>query len=448
MSWKSLVLTGWGRNAHQTAQTARPERQKDLHRAIADGLAAGGLVPHGGLRAYGDQALPAGDEARALLTTRMNRILEFDDATGIVTVEAGICFRDMIRTFVPKGWLIPVSPGTAFATMGGAIANDVHGKNHDTQGSFADHVLGFDLITPDGSLHTITPDHALFAATVGGCGLTGIITSVTLQLKKLTGNCVEVTETKIRDLEAYLIAFDEAVSTKTDYTVGWIDGLAKGRRMGRGIFETAMLSDQTIDLKPRKEKSVPIDFPSLALNPLSIRGFNLLYRNRFVGKSRQCLLPFEAFNYPLDAINQWNRIYGKRGFHQFQCVIPHDEGEKALPLLLETIAKSGAGSFLSVLKTMGGEGKGLLSFPMKGYTLALDFPHKPGIDELFHTLHKITADHGGRTYLAKDSMLTRAEFDAMYPKADDMRRVLASLPESEKLTNQMAMRLGLTGDAA
>lgn len=448
MSWKSLELTGWGRNSHQTALTARPERQKDLQRAIGDSLAQSGLVAHGGLRAYGDQALPRGDDQHALLTTRMNRILAFDSATGIVTVEAGMCFRDMIRAFVPKGWLIPVSPGTAFATMGGAIANDIHGKNHDTLGSFGNHVLGFELITPDGNTQQVTPDHNLFRATIGGCGLTGVITTVTVQLKKISGNCVQVTETKIKDLESYLIAFDEAIAQNVDYTVGWIDGLAKGKRMGRGIFETGTLSDETIELKPAKEKSVPIDFPALALNPLSVRSFNLLYRNRFLRKSRTTLTPFEAFNYPLDAISDWNRIYGKRGFHQFQCVIPRSEGERALPLLLDTIARSGAGSFLSVLKTMGGDGRGLLSFPMKGYTLALDFPHKAGVEGLFRSLHKITADHGGRIYLAKDSMLTRDEFDAMYPHADEMRQVLASLPHSEKLTSQMAARLALTGDAA
>lgn len=441
MRLKPLTLTGWGRHPRVAMEAWRPERQSELAACLAE-VAAGGLIAHGGGRSYGDQALNAG--GRAILTTRLDRLLDFDETTGLLTVEPGVTFQMILRALLKRGWRVPVSPGTGFATIGGAVANDVHGKNHDREGSFGDHVRWFDLLLPSGESRRISAesDQRLFQATIGGMGLTGIIHRIGFTMIRAPSDAMRVREERIRDLDHFIERLGEA-RRSAHYSVGWIDALARGGSLGRGILETASHDPVALNAAAPRRRAIPIDFPGFALNSLSVRAFNALYFRRVPAAGRERRMPMEAFLYPLDAILSWNRIYGRRGFHQFQCVLPDAEAARGLRLMLETVSAAGAASFLAVLKTLGGEGLGMLSFPRRGFTLALDFPRKPGIDDLLAKLERQTLDHGGRIYPAKDSALSSAGFAAMYPRADEFRAVLAEIDPRGLMTSDMARRLGL-----
>ncbi|WGF87091.1 FAD-binding protein [Marinivivus vitaminiproducens] len=440
MSWRQLTLAGWGRSTRSACLAARPERQGDLRRALA-GAGGDGVIAHGAGRSYGDCALATG--GRTVMTVRLDRMLAFDDATGVLVAEPGVTFADLLEVFLPRGWLAPVSPGTAFVTLGGALANDVHGKNQETAGSFGDHVLWFDLLLPSGATVRVDPDAEpdLFRATVAGIGLTGLVTALALRLKRVPGNGFALRERRIADLDGFLRAFAER--GEDDYSVGWIDGLATGAALGRGILETARPAEARLDGKPVRAKRIPIDFPGVALNSWSVRAFNAWYWRRVPTGGRERMVSAGRFLYPLDALHDWNRIYGKRGFHQFQAVLPLETGEAGLRRLLETVARTGSASFLAVLKAMGRSGRGFLSFPMPGYTLALDFPNKPGAAELLAELERLTLDHGGRIYLAKDSLLSRAGFERMYPQHARFKEVLATVDPDGVMASDMARRLGL-----
>lgn len=440
MAWRETTLTGWGRTTRSTCRAARPEREADLRRALAEGI-ADGVIAHGAGRSYGDCALDT--DGRAILTGRLDRMVAFDDTSGVLVAEPGVTFADLLDAFLPRGWLAPVTPGTAFVTLGGALANDVHGKNHETAGSFGDHVLWFDLLLPSGETVHVEPDtHAdLFRATVAGIGLSGIVTKLAVRLKRVPGDAFALKERRIADLDGFLQAFAERGTD--DYSVGWIDGLAAGASLGRGLLETARPADVRLEAKPRRPKPVPIDFPSFVLNGASVRAFNAWYWRRVPSTGRERLIAAAPFLYPLDALHDWNRIYGKAGFHQFQAVLPFSSGEAGLRRLLEMVARAGSASFLAVLKAMGKAGRGFLSFPMPGYTLALDIPNRPGASELLAELERLTLDHGGRIYLAKDSVLSRAGFERMYPEHTRFKEVLASVDPEGRMTSDMARRLGL-----
>ena len=444
------MLTGWGRVHRSPSVRLRPDGVAEALTVFADPPRAHGLIAHAAGRSYGDCALNA--QGSALLTGGLDRILEFDPATGIVQAEPGVTFRQLLAFSQPLGFQAPVTPGTSFATLGGAVANDVHGKNHEAAGSFAQHLTGLDLLTPDGTLHTVAPDRdgELFRATSGGLGLTGIITRVALRMTPAAGNAVRVRTQRLPDLDGFLAAMDGARGAI--YAVGWIDGTARGRSLGRGILETAEPATETLPVRPRRDLRVPFDFPGWALNPASIGLFNRLYFRNAPKAGRTRLLPAQKFFYPLDAIDGWNRIYGARGFHQFQNVVPFAGGAEALRALLEVVTQSRRASFLAVLKRLG-PGRvppsraGHLSFPQPGYTLALDFPAGPGIEDLYARLVGITLRHGGRVYLAKDALLGADAFRAMYPLWPDFRAVLERVDPQRRLQSDMSRRLGLR-DAA
>ncbi len=437
-----MELTGWGRSSAASSRVCRPERLPEIAAALGE-TGSEGLIAHGGGRAYGDAALNSG--GRTLLTTRLDRILSFDASTGEIVAEPGLTFSDLLKTFLPLGFMPPTSPGTAFATIGGAVAADVHGKNHDRHGSFGDHVQWFDLLTADGQARRVSPDSdpALFAATIGGMGLTGIIRAVCFRLLPQATPLVRVREQRMKNLDAFLAAFAQVRDTAT-FSVGWIDALARGGAMGRGILETAEFAPADAT-PPRREKAraVPVDFPGFVLNNASVRAFNEFYYRRVPGSGRERVLPFAKFLYPLDAIHGWNRIYGKRGFYQFQCVLPDQVARAGLTTLLSEIAQAGNASFLAVLKTLGREGRGHLSFPMRGYTLALDFPRRDGTDEMVRRLEAIVLSNGGRIYLAKDALLSARSLRNMYPKVPEFEQVLARVDPSGVFTSDMARRLEL-----
>jgi decaprenylphospho-beta-D-ribofuranose 2-oxidase len=438
MRTKSMVLGGWGRAPLAKLDAFRPERLSELPQALVQSVETG-VLARGAGRSYGDQALNGG--GHVALTERLDRVLGFDDATGLLVAEPGVTIQTALRLFLPRGWQVPVSPGTGLATLGGALANDVHGKNHDRVGSFGNHVRWFDLLLADGTTRRVTPDGepALYRATIGGMGLTGIVTALALQMTKVPSDAVDVTVRRVRDLDAFMAALTESRATAT-YSVGWIDALARGRNLGRGILETAEPSPQGVGAGPLKHKRVPLDFPGFALNRLSVRLFNEVYYRR-AAASAQRREPVEKFLFPLDSLLDWNRIYGKRGFHQFQCVIPDAEAGRGVPKLLDAVSGAGAASFLAVLKTLGGEGRGLLSFPLRGFTLALDLPRRKDTGALFAALEQITLDHGGRIYLAKDALLSAAGFQRMYPQAVEFRRVVESVDPHSRFTSDMARRL-------
>jgi decaprenylphospho-beta-D-ribofuranose 2-oxidase len=440
VDWRPVELTGWGRTAQARTLACAPLDPAGATAALASANGAT-ILAHGGGRSYGDAALNS--EGRALLTAGLNRVLEFDQATGAVVCEAGVTFADLVERFLPRGHLFPVSPGTAFTTIGGAVANDVHGKNHDRAGSFGDHVVWLDLALPSGEVRRVCPqtEPELFKATIGGIGLTGLILRVCFRLQNVPSASVEVVERRIANLDDFMAAFAECRGSAT-YSVGWIDAMARGRHLGRGILETAETAPA--DVRARrlgKRRDVPFNLPSAVLNPLSIRLFNELYYRRIPAAGRQRTLPLEKFLYPLDALGHWNRIYGRRGFYQFQCVIPDRSATPGITALLETIARARRGSFLAVLKTLGCGGRGHLSFPARGYTLAMDFPRTDAVPALLRELERITLKHGGRVYLAKDALLSAEGFAAMYPRLDSFRDVLARVDPNGRFASDMARRL-------
>ena len=440
MNRAALTLSGWGRVQHAACEATRPERFADAEAIFTAPHGRRGLCLHAGGRSYGDCALNEAGEA--LITTRLDRVLGFDEATGLIEVEPGVTFQRLLSAFLPRGFLVPVTPGTGFATIGGAVANDVHGKNHERDGSFGQHVTEIDLLLADGARQTITPaDTDLFRATVGGLGLTGFITRIAFRMKRVPGASVSVRELRVGNLDGFLDAMAEHAGAP--YSVGWIDGTARGASLGRGILEVAAPLEGDFSMPPQRRRAVPADFPGLALNPLSVAAFNAWYWRRVPAQGRTRPVHLAKFLYPLDAIQGWNRIYGNRGFYQFQCVVPYQTGPAALRELLEVIGASRQASFLAVLKRMGAGRAGYLSFPMPGYTLALDFPRKRGIEEVYARLCAITLQAGGRVYLGKDALLTSHMLRLMYPEFASYQRVLAEVDPQRRLQSDMARRLAL-----
>lgn len=433
-------MTGWGRTARATMTAWRPERMPELDQAFA--ATRGPVVAHGAGRSYGDAALL--DGGAAVIATRLDRMLAFDPESRELVCEPGVAFRDLIDAFTGRGFMPPASPGTAFATLGGAVAADVHGKNHDRHGSFGDAIRWIDLLKADGTSSRIsaTEDPDLFRATIGGMGLTGIVRRVAFSMLPGASPMVRVRERLVRDLDEHIAGLIEARGRST-FSVGWVDALATGTRLGRGVLETAEFAPGEALKPPPRRRGIPIDLPGFALNTHAIRVFNTLYGARVPAGGREVTRRFDVFLYPLDAINAWNRIYGKAGFYQFQCVIPDDEAPRTIRMMLETIAKSGRASFLAVLKTLGREGRGMLSFPMPGITMALDFPRKPGVEVLIDSLNRLAADRGGRVYLAKDALLTADLFRTMYPRAEAFRETLARVDPQARFSSDLARRLGL-----
>jgi decaprenylphospho-beta-D-ribofuranose 2-oxidase len=435
MRWKTTEYSGWGRALRATGQLARPERAAALAAIMAEEPAPA----IGACRSYGDACLNHG--GRAVTMTRLDRLLSFDPETGEVEVEAGLRLGELARLFAPRGWLPPVMPGTGFATVGGAIAMDVHGKNHHGAGSFGQHVTALTLLTPQGP-RELAPGAELFRATVGGLGQTGIIARATLRLLRRKGEVMVVTERRVADLEEHLARLD---ASEARYAVGWLDATATGARLGRGILEEADTGAGLLPA-PRKPRRVPCDAPSSALSPPVVRAFNRAYFARVPAGGRTSVKPIGDFFFPLDRIHDWNRLYGRRGFHQFQCVVPL-AAARVLREMLERIAASGLASPLSVLKRMGPGRAGMMSFPMEGYTLAVDFPNRAAALPLIAGLESMTAEAGGRIYLAKDSLARGETIRAMYPEHAAWAEQAAAVDPQGALATDLVRRLGLRGAA-
>ncbi|NOT18279.1 MAG: FAD-binding oxidoreductase [Sulfuriferula sp.] len=433
-------LSGWGRYPVQTCATSRPERYQDLQASSTTQIARG----QG--RSYGDAALGE----TVILTERVNRMLAFDSTAGTLRAEAGVTLAEVLEVIVPQGWFLPVTPGTRFVSLGGCVAADVHGKNHHHDGAFSQHIIALELILADGAkvACSATENAALFWATVGGMGLTGIIGEVSLRLIPITSPYMQVRHYAAANLTGVFALFDNAALDDA-YSVAWIDSLATGKSLGRSVLMTghhADAADLPSVMRPAAKStlSMPFDLPAFVLNPWTVKAFNQFYYSREGHKTQPFFAHYSDYFYPLDGIAHWNRLYGKSGFVQYQCVIPTAGAFAAVTALLEKLAASRRPSFLAVLKKLGAQNQGLLSFPLAGYTLALDIPMRDaGVLALTRELDAIVLAHGGRVYLAKDALLTAQTFRIMYPRHAEWLRIKQAVDPDGRFASSMSQRLDL-----
>ncbi|MDM8548360.1 FAD-binding oxidoreductase [Candidatus Venteria ishoeyi] len=384
------------------------------------------LLPYGLGRSYGDVCLNQG--GRILDTQNLNHFLHFDRAKGILRCESGVTLAQILSLIIPVGWFLPVTPGTQFITLGGAVANDVHGKNHHCAGNFGHHIRQFELLRSDGSVYLCSPQQnpEWFRATVGGLGLTGLIRWVEFQLIPINNPLIEVETVKFANIDEF---FSLSKASAFDYSVAWLDGMAKGKSLGRGLFmqgnHAAPQWNHGYCMKNTRKLSIPIDFPGFTLNKLSIKLFNTLYYHKQIKKVSTGLAHYLPFFYPLDGVENWNRIYGAKGFFQYQCVLPYDN-PAVIKEMLKTIANSGQASFLGVMKVFGDiQSLGLLSFPRKGFTLALDFRnHGEKTLRLLEALDVMVSANGGVVYPAKDTRMSAQHFQQFYPNWEDMLKFI------------------------
>lgn len=443
-------LTGWGRTA-PTRATVTTVRTADDVAAVVAGSGPRGVLARGLARSYGDAAQNAGGAVLDL--TGLDRVLAADLVAGTLDVEAGASLDRLMQLFVPLGWFVPVTAGTRYVTVGGAIAADIHGKNHHRVGSFGAHVAWLDLLTADGQVRRVGPDADpdLFWATVGGMGLTGVIVRARVQMKAIETARVLVDTDRTPDLDALL----ELLTTTDhhyDYSVAWIDCVAKGRRMGRSVLTRGRFARR--DELPRRAQADPLRYrgdvrlsmppviPGGLLNTLTVSAFNELWYRKAPKRRRDQLQTIPTFFHPLDGVGEWNRVYGPGGFVQYQFLVPFGQ-EDALRTALERIAGSGAASFLAVLKRFGEGDPGFLSFPAPGWTLALDIPVGRHLARLLDDLDELVAGAGGRIYLAKDARVRPEVFAGMYPELDRFRAVRARVDPDGVFTSDLARRLDL-----
>jgi decaprenylphospho-beta-D-ribofuranose 2-oxidase len=406
------------------------------------------IIARGNGRCYGDASL----EKYTLSTLKYDKILFFDVEQGIFECQSGITLDKILEVIVPKGWFLPVTPGTKYITVGGAVASDVHGKNHHVDGSFSAHVLEMDVLLSSGETLTCSttqyPD--LFWATCGGMGLTGIITRVKFDLKKIETSYIRQKQIKAENLEEVLRLFDE--NQHYTYSVAWIDCLKKGKNFGRSILmlgEHAGLQDldakqrtEPLKVPAKKQISFPFNLPSFVLNQYTVKAFNFLFYGKNFKKEINNVVSYEPFFYPLDAILNWNRGYGKKGFLQYQFVLPL-ESKQGLIEILQRISNAGMGSFLAVLKVFG-EQNDLISFPKKGYTLALDFPVRNNLFPFLDELDKIVMQYNGRLYLSKDARMKADVFWKSYENANKFQEIIKKYNPGFRINSIQARRLHIT----
>ena len=439
------ALSGWGRTSTSYADVLSPNNEADVASALAS---SPDVIARGLGRSYGDAASLAGG---VVLSNRELNGVGPIDANGVVTVGAGVSLDELLAQSIPRGWFVPVTTGTRQVTIGGAVAADVHGKNHHVDGSFARHVLSMRLITPTGAL-TVTPEVEadLFWATFGAMGLTGVVTSVTLGLIPVETNQVLVDTDRLANLDAVM----GAMKTGDDayrYSVAWVDCMSRGKHMGRAIL-TRGVHAQPSDLQssslssPREAKLfVPFDAPSGLLNPLSVRAFNEVWFRSAPRHEEREPQSLATFFHPLDGVRDWNRLYGRKGFVQYQFCVP-DRSAETVVAAVDLLSSSKVASFLAVLKRFGPANQSPLSFPLEGWTLALDIPVGPSkLPDILDRLDELVIEAGGRVYLAKDARLSPEKFAAMYPRRDEFLAVKDRIDPERRMSSDLARRLDLVG---
>lgn len=441
------LISGWGRTSKLSADVAAPE-SLDAVVALVNGSAS--IVPRGLGRSYGDSAQLSG--GTAIDMNRLDRITSFDPATGVVDVEAGVSLDHLMRVLVPQGWFVPVTPGTRFVTVGGAIASDVHGKNHHHVGTFGQHLIDLTIVTGDGELRTVSSQvmPELFWATLGGMGLTGVVVAAKLAMMPIESAKIMATAVRAANLDALMETMRETDKV-TKYSVAWVDCLAHGRNFGRGIL---MYGDHASaaqvgrrrdrwDFGAPQPAQFPLDLPTGVLNRFSVKAFNELWYRKAPKTAHPHLDSIPAFFHPLDAIGSWNRVYGSGGFIQYQFVVP-DEHPQVVRSAIKAISDVGGASFLAVLKRFGPANQGPMSFPATGWTLALDIPARlAGLGATLDRLDGEVAEVGGRIYLSKDARLRPELLAVMYPRLGDWQQVRASFDPRHRFNSDMAIRLGM-----
>jgi FAD/FMN-containing dehydrogenase len=412
----------WGRYPKYDAKVVPLNWRGDFPAALAGSHDS--ALPVGMGRSYGDVCLLK--DGTLLQTTSMNRLIDFDPATGVLTAESGITLAQILDFAVPRGFFLPVSPGTKYVTLGGAIANDIHGKNHEVAGSFGNHVPCFELVRSDGTrrLCSRTENSDWFAATIGGMGLTGLITWAQVRLRPIVSRMIDYEGIQFHGIDEFLALKQQYQNV--EYTVSWIDCASTGKNFARGIFMLGGHSQVPGDLKPSTEPKLvfPFDAPGFALNHTTVSLFNTLFFHKQMKAHVRTVQDYEPFFYPLDKVLHWNRMYGKAGLVQFQYAIPWEHAKEGTIAILREIAKSGLASFLAVLKAFGDiPSLGMMSFPQAGIMFALDFPVKPNLTfPLLQRLGDMTLEYGGRLYPAKDAAMTPYQFQTFYPEWERFAR--------------------------
>ncbi|HTA03859.1 MAG TPA: FAD-binding oxidoreductase [Streptosporangiaceae bacterium] len=447
----TVALTGWGRIDPTVAHVAEPGGRDEVA-GLLQAVPARGVIARGLGRSYNNAA--QNDGGLVIVMTGLNRVLSLDPETGVVICEAGVSLDQLMRTALPAGWFVPVSPGTRQVTVGGAIAADVHGKNHHRAGSFARHVYWFDLLLPGGRQQRVTPedDAELFWATAGGMGLTGVITRAAVQLKKVETAKVAVDTVRTADLDETMVCLADA-DNRYGYTVAWLDCLASGAHLGRSVVtngDFAAVGDLPIRdrrnplaFSPSARLRAPAACPPGLINRYTVALANEAWYRKAPRRRDGEIQSIGAFFHPLDGIKNWNTVYGPGGFRQYQFVVPFG-AEATLRRILERISAARAPSFVTVLKRFGPGDDGYLSFPMPGWTLALDFPARtPGLDVMLRRLDDDVVATGGRVYLAKDSRVSADVLAEMYPRLPDFRKLRGELDPTGQLVSDLSRRLGL-----
>lgn len=440
-----VTIAGWGNYPRVDCELKWPLSAKH----VQDVIDARGTIARGLGRSYGDPAV--NDQGVVLDLTRLDRFLAFDDQAGLLTCEAGTSLAQIIETFAPRGFFPAITPGTKFVTVGGSIANDVHGKAHHADGCFSQCVRSFELLLASGEIVSCSREHNsdLFWANFGGMGLLGVILRATIALRRIETTYFHQRAIVVKNLRELLDAFEEH-DAQYPYSVAWVDPLAMGEKLGRGVLtigDHAKLDDlprsarrDPLRVSPPPFVTVPFELPNLALNPLTLRILNVVLGQ--VQAQGGALAHYEKFFYPLDMIGLWNRGYGARGFTQYQFVIPLEDGYARLRAILQRIATSGLLPFLNVLKKFG-EADGMLSFPMRGYTFAIDFPISSALPGLLAELDEMVIDAGGRVYLGKDAFVTPAALHKMYGQLDRWKEIKARVDPERVFTSNLARRVGL-----
>ena len=446
MKFEETELSGFGKYPKARCKVTQPPGLFDINEILKKNT----VIPRGLGRSYGDASL--NETGIVAETALMNRFISFDETSGIVNCEAGVTYKDLLDTFVIRGWFPAVTPGTKYVTMGGAIASDVHGKNHHKVGSISSFVRSFRILTAAGEILDCSREKnsSLFWATVGGMGLTGFILDCEIQLKKITSPYIFNKAIKLGNLDALFDKIEE-FSDDYHYSVAWIDVVAKGSSYGRGILllgNNAGFDELPDKLKKRsqlkyieKKIAVPFEIPFNALNKLTVSLFNAgIY---MTARNTEDYQHYDKYFYPLDFVLDWNHIYSKNGLIQYQLNVPLEKGKEAIDKVLKKVVSYGGGSFLAVIKKMGNQ-EGILSFPFEGYTLSMDFPVKKGTIEMCRELDKIVMEYGGRTYLTKDSILDEKTFKQMYSGLwEKWMETKMKYDPNNKFTSNLGRRIGL-----
>ena len=432
-------ITGWGLHPTVEARTSRPASPGEA----AAALGGHPVLARGLARSYGDSAL----NEHVISTLGLDDLVDFDPATGTLTCEAGVSLAEVLRVYVPRGWFLPVTPGTKFVTVGGAVASDVHGKNHHGAGSFSDHVVSLQVLLGSGEVVTAsrTENADLFRATCGGMGLTGVILGVTFTLLPVRCSSVQERVLRLGSLDEVLEALVRHESST--YSVAWIDCVSRGRRFGRSLLMLGEHADFPGDPEPRSRRdggpTFPVFAPTWALNRRTVAAFNALYYRKVRKPVTDHLIDYEPFFYPLDGVREWNKVYGRPGFLQYQFVLPTSAGSEPFRQIFDRVTRAGLASPLAVLKTLGEGNENLLSFPRPGLTLALDLPVSQAALGLLDDLDDLVVAAGGRLYLSKDARMSVSTFRSGYPQWEEFEAVREKYGAVGVFSSTQSRRLGL-----